>query len=34
MQKQYFDPPQLDNHGAVPRWSRKDGGIRRVPAET
>jgi hypothetical protein len=34
MQKQYFDPPQLDNRGAVPRWSRKDGGIRRLPAET
>ena len=32
MQRQFFDPPDFE--GAVPRWSRKDGGIRRVPAET
>jgi len=32
MQRQFFDPPDFDR--AVPRWSRKDGGIRRVPAET
>jgi len=32
MQRQFFDPPDFDR--AVPRWSRKDGGIRQVPAET
>jgi hypothetical protein len=32
MQRQFFDPPDFDR--AVPRWSRKDGSIRRVPAET
>ena len=30
MQRQFFDPPDFDR--AVPRWSRKDGGIRRVAA--
>jgi hypothetical protein len=32
LQRQFFDPPDFDR--AVLRWSRRDGGIRRVPAET
>jgi hypothetical protein len=31
-QSRFFDPPDFDR--AVPRWSRKDGGIRRAAAET
>ena len=30
LQRQFFDPPDFDR--AVPRWSRRDGGIRRVAA--
>jgi hypothetical protein len=34
MQRQFFDPPDLERSVGLPRWSRRDGGIRRVSAET
>ena len=29
LQRQFFDPPEFEGPGAVSRWSRADGGLRK-----